>query len=85
MAEEITYTGMNMHPEYETLQELWLVTEWRDDHGVKAVYKTEKIGKAWVPMGATQGRRGEDTICVSSLSTNDSDIHTNPRRKAQDG
>jgi hypothetical protein len=41
---------MSIKPEYEALYAVFRVTEWRDDHGVRAVYKTEFVEERWVPM-----------------------------------
>lgn len=67
-----------MEIEYESYCEVWRITEMRDG----AVYKTEKVGKAWVPMGAYgDGVKGVGGLIYAALSTNDPEVNTLLRRK----
>jgi len=66
---------MESEDEFEVLVEVYRIVERKDG----AVYRTEKIGKRWVPMSHRGKTFGDETY--ASLSTSDPEFNTLPRRK----
>jgi hypothetical protein len=55
---------------YQGLREIFKVTEWRESDGVKAVFKTKKIGFAWITIGTEPEKQYDGNIQFHSISTN---------------